>query len=531
MARKRKALSKKFGFQKGNTPATKGKKLKFEPKIESEPFMRLPHTVFESRVSHKSSKVLEVHDVEQSVCPPMLLWPRPKIPEQIDEYLDPTFPDPDNHTYKHYVPSLNNGCDGDLDFDSHAAQKWGFAWRERLKCVTCGFVGQYYKLYHEVNSPAPGRKAATINMGIQAGLMTTSISNKSFRDITLTCNVIPANLSGMQKLANKVGSVIVNFNQQDMKDIRESLVAENEMVGYANPVLVNVETDGRYNNPIFNSDVTAFQAGTQVVQTMVENNTKLKHIVSVFTGNKLCKVASRLRNKGIEVLCPNHAGHCSANLAEDSVIGNETEYARQCTIELNDKLKIAHVTTDGDSKAVNGITNAQRSNVKILRDARCTAELTYAFKAHEGKLFAVKNHMPAVIKAIVLCYSGGCGMSCQINSYVCAGMPSDHWQKGFLPNKEPLKMTSDDEVLVENCINVLLGPKSLELVRFLTSTQKCEAFNRTLQRCNPKIVTHSRNFSGRVHTAVHLRNHKFGNSTILHYKRYWVQSLLLAHLS
>ena len=85
----------------------------------------------------------------------------------------------------------------------------------------------------------------------------------------------------MQKLANKVGSVIVNFNRQDMKDIRESLVAENEMVGYANPVLVNVETDGRYNNPIFNSDVTAFQAGTQVVQTMVENNTKLKQIVSV----------------------------------------------------------------------------------------------------------------------------------------------------------------------------------------------------------------------------------------------------------
>lgn len=572
MARKRKALSKKFGFQKGHIPPAKGKKLKFEPKIEPEPFIRLPYTVFQSRVSHKSSKVFEVPDVEQSACPPMLLRPRPKFPEQIDEYLDPTVPDPDNHTYKHYVPSLvsvmwnsaikkhafeYNGCDGDLDFDSHAAQKWGFAWKERLKCVKCGFVGQFHKLFYEVNSPAPGRKAATINMGIQAGLMTTTISNKSFRDITLTCNVIPANLSGMQKLANKVGSVIVNFNRQDMKDIRESLVAENEMVGYANPVLVNVETDGRYNNPIYNSDVTAFQAGTQVVQTMVENNTKLKQIVSVYTGNKLCQVASKLRNKGIEVLCPNHAGHCSANLAEDSVIGNETEYARQCTIELNDNLKIAHVTTDGDSKAVNGITNAQCSNVKVLRDirhlgnsmkravqnstfslsmfsgknkrnlkhrfgldlkARCTAELTYAFKAHKGELFAVKSHMPAVIKAIVLCYRGSCGMSCQINSYVCAGMSSDQWQKGFLPNKEPLKMTSDDEVLVENCINVLLGPKSLDLVRFLTSTQKCEAFNRTLQRCNPKMVTHSRNFSGRVHTAVHMRNHKFGNSTILRTK-------------
>ncbi|CAC5413757.1 unnamed protein product [Mytilus coruscus] len=48
MARKKKALSKKI--QIGNTPVHKGKKLNFEPKIESEPFMRLPYTVFESRV-------------------------------------------------------------------------------------------------------------------------------------------------------------------------------------------------------------------------------------------------------------------------------------------------------------------------------------------------------------------------------------------------------------------------------------------------------------------------------------------------
>jgi hypothetical protein len=47
-------------------------------------------------------------------------------------------------------------------------------------------------------------------------------------------------------------------------------------------------------------------------------------------------------------------------------------------------------------------------------------------------------------------------------------------------------MTPDDEMSVEKCIGVLLGSKSLELVRYLTSTQKCEAFNRTLERCNPK---------------------------------------------
>jgi hypothetical protein len=88
---------------------------------------------------------------------------------------------------------------------------------------------------------------------------------------------------------------------------------------------------------------------------MCENITKNKQIVSVFLGNKLCNVASRLRNKGIAVKCPNHNGHCTANLAEDAVIVNETEYSRPCTTELHDTLKIANITTDGDSKSFNGL--------------------------------------------------------------------------------------------------------------------------------------------------------------------------------
>jgi hypothetical protein len=50
-----------------------------------------------------------------------------------------------------------------------------------------------------------------------------------------------------------------------MKEIRETIVEENEMCGFENPNLVNVESDVRYNNPIYSSGVTPFQAGTQVV--------------------------------------------------------------------------------------------------------------------------------------------------------------------------------------------------------------------------------------------------------------------------
>ena len=101
---------------------------------------------------------------------------------------------------------------------------------------------------------------------------------------------------------------------------------------------------------------------------------------------------------------------------------------------------------------------------------------------------------------------------------MCAGLTSNHWHKEFIPGNTYLKMTPDDEMSVEKCIGVLLGSKSLELVRYLTSSQKCEAFNRTLERCNPKNVTHSRNFPGRAHTAIHLRNHRFGTSTLLRTK-------------
>ena len=142
------------------------------------------------------------------------------------------------------------------------------------------------------------------------------------------------------------------------------------------------------------------------------------------------------------------------------------------------------------------------------------AELHQTFKGHKGQLIEVKRHMQNVMKRIVMC-SGFCGIYCQINSYVCAGLTSNHWHKEFIPGNTSLKMTPHDEMSVAKCIGVLLDSKSFELVRFLTSTQKCDALNRTLPRRNPKNGTHSKSFPGRTHTAIHLRNHWFGNSTLL----------------
>ena len=79
MGRKRRQLSKIFGFKEGNAPSHKGKNLDYEQNSSSDRFMRIKHDVFESRVTQESDGVLTILDVDQSPCPPMLLRPRPRV--------------------------------------------------------------------------------------------------------------------------------------------------------------------------------------------------------------------------------------------------------------------------------------------------------------------------------------------------------------------------------------------------------------------------------------------------------------------
>jgi hypothetical protein len=67
----RRQMSKIFGYKEGHTPSHKGKNLDYEQHSSSEPFMRIKHDVFESRVTQESDGILTVMDVNQSPCPPV----------------------------------------------------------------------------------------------------------------------------------------------------------------------------------------------------------------------------------------------------------------------------------------------------------------------------------------------------------------------------------------------------------------------------------------------------------------------------
>ncbi|XP_078317890.1 uncharacterized protein LOC144620581 [Crassostrea virginica] len=183
-------------------------------------------------------------------------------------------------------------CTGSLDWDYSREQKRGLAWITSLRCCTCGYKSPPHKLYQEISSPGPGRKAARINVAL-------------------------------------------------------------------------------YNNSMFSAvGKNPFQAGTQVTYTLCENVTKKKRVISVFCGNKLCKVGELMRSRGESVTCPGH-DNCTANIPADENIGNEKRWAGQCLDEIqqdSSPLILSQLTTDGDSTATLGASTQQGQNIENLKD-------------------------------------------------------------------------------------------------------------------------------------------------------------------
>ncbi|KAH3864326.1 hypothetical protein DPMN_027343 [Dreissena polymorpha] len=185
-----------------------------------------------------------------------------------------------------------------------------------------------------------------------------------------------------------------------MCQIRKELVAENAKIGQKDPSLVNVEGDTCYNNPNFKSDATPFQAETIAVSTMCENNSKNKQIVGVLVANKLCRTSSMLRNKGQHIQCPNHRGHCSANVSEREQIGDEGKYNKVLGDLISQDIKIANFTCDGDSRAFQGVRNSNGHNVGHLRDLR---HLGNSLKHELNKAFSLRacsRVIPSLISGI-----------------------------------------------------------------------------------------------------------------------------------
>ena len=570
-SRKRSQIGRKHGFRTNNVHCYQNQTA-IVVDNQAKRYVRLTKQTFDSRVTYEDS-CLTLYDVDHTQNTNGVLRPNPDSPTLLDEMFDlddsTTDVHPDLLVHKLYRPLdlqkmfnteirkhtvENPTCSGDLNIDAENSRKWGLGWSERLRCSKCAYVSNYYKLYEEMESNSRGRRAAAINFGLQCGLMSYSLSNNGMQFILLSAKIIPPSITAMQKQSNKVGKYVEDLNKSNMKEIREHLITENEICGNKNPKLTQIEGDCRYNNGLYNASTTPFQAGTQVTAIVAENNTTDKKIVGMFTGNKLCTKATQLRNNGLKVQCPNHEGHCTANLSEDESIGNEEKWTETVVREIQDTLNVSHFTGDGDSKSHKGVDKAQTNTgaVSHMRDtrhlakslknhvykakfsanmfkgsnksnlknrfalsvrARCVAELKAAHKKYKSDMSKIKVKMPMTIQAIIFCFKGYCGHYCQKHSFVCHG--NNHRSRNYLPPNYKVRMTSSDESLLHECILTFLGAESLELTKYLTNTQKSEAANKAFQTSNPKNITWVRNFPARVHHKVHSLNNGHVGSLLL----------------
>lgn len=449
-------------------------------------------------------------------------------------------------------------CDGILEWHDPSCEQRGLSWAMAVKCSKCNYISKKVKLYEEVDNGCTGRKAAAQNISIQLGLSRNGVSYTGLIDILASANIPPPSASGLQKTANKVNQVIIEANKDDMHNIREDLKRKKAKIGQANSI--SCEGDATYNNRCSSSGATPAQPATQATYLLCENDTKEKKIVSALTVNKLCKCK-------LQGLQGPHLKKCTANIPYTTPIGSEALYLQKCIQDVHsDHISIRDLTVDGDLSARNTATeviqpdrtseievqyctrhlgkllqkkiNFTKFTTKIFASScktvaqkrecqrllsmdiakRAQAEFNQAFNQYGPNLHELVRVCSYLSDTVIKCYSGDCS-DCHIHSFVCSR--DRPWVRPFLSIMQRFSRKKDiirPSLADYNKLRTLLGHRfSPQAVRktYRNKTQnKCEGANRGLSKSNPKHITHSRNYHGRAHAAIHQMNNGPGKSLL-----------------
>ena len=412
----------------------------------------------------------------------------------------------------------------------------------QLTCTNCKFTGSPANLYREVHRNGPGRKASTLNKALGVALLHSPVGPTQFQEIFLRIGIDSGSVTSLQRLINESGECVDTLAQKNMSDERSKIKSRGP---------ISIACDTRYNSAI-GSGNTPFQAGTQAVFAVTEQETPQKKILHVGTFSKLCPRGTMLRKKDKGISCPNHEGGCTANLQPSASIGLEGNYAaHSAKILKKDGIEIRDVTSDGDSNIHKGIADTFGDNsierltdsfhsarnvkgaikrtdfskqmfpgTKRRRDSlkslfaeivrkRCLAELSAAKKKITGKNKKssqdLKKELTETLKktpsAIIECLKGNHKL-CKY-SLTCSHLRNK--KNADSPGKK-MSMTKEDEKSLMNHILKLLGPNAIAHNYRNTSTQKNEAINRAFCKTNPKNATSTRNFKAKIGAAVLMTN-------------------------
>ena len=419
-----------------------------------------------------------------------------------------------------------------------------------MNCPKCSFSSTITKLYKvvEPTTPAdeikPGRPASSLNNAVSNAVTNSSIGVAQFREIMLRMGIDPGSTTGLQNLMSRHSNpTMTRLGETNMFEERSKLKKKF-------PEGISISVDGRYNTA--QNSKTPFQAASQMVFSVTENNTEDKKVIHVQLESKICSTKFRRQLAGKDATCPNHKG-CTATLKPSDSIGLESRPAFKSALVMKaENVSILDVTNDGDTEMISAwrevfgihveslkdpahLSRSQKRYVqttpfsetmfpgtKAIRDRqrkwfsedlrqRCSAELTECIKEagrtgskdRDFLINCILQQLKDTPDAIIKCYKGD-HTKCKEVSKVCSKEEGKLWPKLFVPQalKPGMEMEEGDADCLDLLIGRRLGKNAIDVTYKGTTTQKNEAANRSFTKYNPKTVTFSRNWSGRIHASV-----------------------------
>ena len=287
----------------------------------------------------KNSTVLMCGATDRKVPQTMILRPSTEKPSLTDSILLSTNNENTKETYRvlHLGKTATmfhdsyaghslwrSTCNGKLEFDMTYDIQWGFAWRERLLCKMCGFVGEKFNLYDEVSARKAGAKAADINLSVASGLMDTKTGPSDLRYLIMCLQIPPPSYCAIQKHCNFAAEKVETVAAASFTRARQQVQRTNVACGFdaTEPILAGI--DSQYNNRLQSAGLnTPMQPATQVSTSIIEMQTKDKKVIGMHVSNKLC-------SKGDHTNCGIENG-CTKNLEDTDIIGEYQNEQRTVT--------------------------------------------------------------------------------------------------------------------------------------------------------------------------------------------------------
>ncbi len=445
----------------------------------------------------------------------------------------------------------------------------GLSRRWILKCEFCDFVSSTFPLYEEASSSGPGAKPAAVNIGLQAGLLNSSIGNQQLTIIAGAANISAGAKSQRQKHSNKVSGEIEKLNTADMNERLRSVVEIQQAAGKNEPEKIDGQFDGRWGGTSgYGSQRKLGQGASMAVGVLREDVTAKHNIIGLSIANKLCWRGTWLRHRGIDASCPGgHDGECTATVSPDEPI-NERNLAQNIAKDIAASgVQVENLTTDGDAKGAEGFelgmqdiispilrvtrladsVHRGRSQMRAVKKAQFSKQMfprhskftrkelqdlfsrdvkdrtslimKELFYKHAGDTKAIGEQLVHVVNDTVDCYSGDC-KNCDMHTTMCNGRCKSNWWQGSMVlsslgwKSGALTMDVQDRYFLTTLLEMKLSITALKEMKLNSNTNAVEGFNSSLGASLAKRVTHFRNAPGRAHGAAYRINNKVGNAVI-----------------